>query len=155
MYDSPNSLRWVETKASLRKDDPIDLEKAGCNQAYVSGKIEQAVVGFDIMKASLRQRFCWKDGQITSLSDPDKWQHVTQYGQAINVREDGWRRGSSGWTNYGGKPKGGHYLNMTAKFKACAPIPTGCVLPKKYGIRLSIVVHKGGGTDVSVGREDY
>ena len=149
-----SQIRLVDDTPLYRPSTDPAFQKKGCSLAYVSGKIEQAVLGFDIMKASMQQRFCWEDGQITSLGDLDKWQHVTQYGEAINVDADGWRRGSSGYTDFGGKNKGGHYVNMTAKFSACAPIPTGCVLPKKYGIRLSIVEHKGGGVDTNVSRGD-
>lgn len=130
-----------------------DLERAaGCDNSTIAGKIETAVVGWDVMHAQLWQKFCWEKGQITYLGDLRKQMDVTTWGNAHGWREDGWRDGPSGWTDYGGKNHGGHYAVKTAKFKACVPFPTGCVDSSSATIRLSLLQHAGGGWSGSVGR---
>lgn len=130
---------------------PGATRRAGCATGYVEGKIETSVVGFDVLKASTAQSWCWRDGQITSTGDLKTYQHVTQWGALMNWHEDGIRRGSHGWTDYGGKNHGGHYANVVASFKACAPVPTGCILPKQVGIRTSLLLHGDGRFWTSVG----
>ncbi len=139
--------------------DPMPLstsasyEKAGCANSTVKGKIETAVVGWDVMTAQLWQSFCWKEGSITSVGDLKKQMDVTTWGQAHGWREDGWRDGPNGWTNYGDKYHGGHYTVKTAKFKAClqGPLP-GCIDSSSATIRLSLLQHAGGKWWGSVGK---
>lgn len=130
-----------------------DLDRAaGCANSTIAGKIETAVVGWDVMHAQLWQKFCWEKGQITYLGDLRKQMDVTTWGNAHGWREDGWRDGPNGWTDYGGKNHGGHFAVKTAKFKACVPFPTGCVDSNSATIRLSLVQHAGGGWSGAVGK---
>lgn len=147
----------VELAYPVLEDDPLlrppVLERAaGCDDSTVRGKIETAVVGWDVMHAQLWQKFCWEKGQITWVGDLRKQMDVTTWGNAHGWREDGWRDGPNGWTDYGGKRHGGHYVVKTAKFKACVPFPTGCVDSNSATIRLSLLQHAGGVWSGSVGK---
>lgn len=123
---------------------PGASRRAGCAYAYVEGKWETSIVGFDVLKSAMKQKWCWRSGKITFVGKRDTYQHVTEWGALMNWHEDGFRDGSNGWTNYGGRKHGGHYTNKTAKFKACAPVPTGCILPTERKIRMSLLEHGDG-----------
>jgi hypothetical protein len=125
--------------------------RKGCGTAYVDGKYETSFVGFDVLKASMKQTWCWKRGKITRVGDLKVFQHVTQWGAVMNWREDHVRKGSHGWTNYGNHKHGGHYANATAAFEACAPVPTGCILPTHKRIRMSLLLHGDGQSFTNVG----
>lgn len=129
------------------------LSKAGCANAKVHGKIETRVLGWDVMNAKMWQYFCWKEGQIYRVDPIKKQIDVTDWGQAHGWFEDGWRDGPNGWTNYGGKPHGGHYAVKTAKFKACINYGVGgCIESHHATIRLSLLQHAGGQWWGSVGK---
>lgn len=151
LVTEPAKAQAAEVPPEIALADPVLVPVnepqpllAGCANSTVKGKIETSVVGWDVMNAQIWQRFCWQKGRITAVGDLRKQMDVTTWGNAHGWREDGWRDGPNGWTNYGNEYHGGHYTVKTAKFKACVPFPTGCVDSSSATIRLSLLQHAGG-----------